>query len=277
MIVGSRTAPSRQGKLADIEPKPARTQTARIRIPKTSELVANHFRGQIVRGELQEGDFLPPEGQLMSSLGVSRPTLREAFRILEAESLISVVRGSRTGARVHLPSVDLVSRYAGYVLQSQGTTVADLYEARLAIEPHVVRRLATKADPEIVQSLRKNVEALQETARDLDFDGFYAGVDAFHRLLVELTGNKTLVFMNQMLLHLISGHQRAYLERHARSREDKIKGLRIGVKSYTKLIDLIEAGDVDGALHHWRLHLQNANATWASDQEANRIVDALSS
>ena len=73
----------------------------RIRVPKTSEIVANHIRGQIVRGELREGDSLPPEGQLMTSFGISRPTLREAFRILEAESLISVVRGSRSGARVH--------------------------------------------------------------------------------------------------------------------------------------------------------------------------------
>ena len=107
--------------------------SARIRVPKTSELVADQIRAQIIRGELAEGDFLPPEGQLMESLGISRPTLREAFRILEAESLISVVRGSRTGAKVHKPSTELVSRYAGYVLQAQGTTIADLYQARLAI------------------------------------------------------------------------------------------------------------------------------------------------
>src|ERR1700741_5250437 len=105
----------------------------RIHVPKTSEIVADKIRAQIVRGELNESDTLPPEGQLMETLGISRPTLREAFRILEAEGVISVVRGSRPGAKVHKPSVDLVSRYAGYVLQSQGTTIADLYQARLAI------------------------------------------------------------------------------------------------------------------------------------------------
>src|SRR3546814_2210868 len=86
---------------------------SRIRVPKTSELVADQIRAQIVRRELTEGDSLPPEGALMTTLGISRPTLREAFRILEAENLISVVRGSRSGARVHQPSTELVSRYAG--------------------------------------------------------------------------------------------------------------------------------------------------------------------
>lgn len=109
----------------------------RIRVPKTSEMVTRSGPDR-ARGDWR-GQFASPEGQLMETLGISRPTLREAFRIFQAEGLISVVRGSRTGAKVHKPSVDLVSRYAGYVLKSQGTTIADLYQARLAIEPSVVR------------------------------------------------------------------------------------------------------------------------------------------
>ncbi|EIV96383.1 transcriptional regulator, partial [Frankia sp. QA3] len=59
-----------------------------VRVPKTAELVAAHLRRQIVRGELHEGDALPPEAVLMEQFGVSRPTLREAFRVLESEALI---------------------------------------------------------------------------------------------------------------------------------------------------------------------------------------------
>jgi DNA-binding FadR family transcriptional regulator len=88
-----------------------------IRVLKTAEVVADHIRQRIIRGELKEGDTLPPEGQLMVSLSISRPTLREAFRILEAKQLISVTRGSRTGARIHQPKVEIVSRYAGFGLQ----------------------------------------------------------------------------------------------------------------------------------------------------------------
>ena len=65
-----------------------------LRAPKTGELIATYLRRQIVRGELRPGETLPAESQLMEQFSVSRPTLREAFHILEAETLISVRRGS---------------------------------------------------------------------------------------------------------------------------------------------------------------------------------------
>src|SRR5262245_6996791 len=76
-----------------------------IRAPKTAELIAAQIRGQIVRRELEPGMTLPTETELMGQLGVSRPTLREAYRILEAESLISVRRGVGGGAVVLAPDV----------------------------------------------------------------------------------------------------------------------------------------------------------------------------
>jgi len=63
-----------------------------LRVPKTAELVADSIRGQIVRGELNEGDTLPAEADLTLQFGISRPTLREALRILESEALITVSR-----------------------------------------------------------------------------------------------------------------------------------------------------------------------------------------
>jgi DNA-binding FadR family transcriptional regulator len=248
---------------------------SRIRVPKTSEIVADHFRGQIVRGELKEGDSLPPEGQLMTSLGISRPTLREAFRILEAESLISVVRGSRTGARVHAPSVELVSRYAGYVLQSLSATVADLYQARLAIEPQVVRWLATKSDRHQIMRLRSEIERLRVLLAANRPDDFLEAVNEFHATLVEVTGTKTLTFMNQMLINLLSKHQADYKKRHPLEHDVQRKRLQAGLKSYEKLVDLIESEQVEEAVKHWRLHLTNANATWAVDEEGARVVDSL--
>jgi DNA-binding FadR family transcriptional regulator len=247
----------------------------RIRVPKTSEIVADHFRAQIVKGELNEGDFLPPEGQLMTTLGISRPTLREAFRILEAESLISVIRGSRTGARVHQPSTELVSRYAGYVLQSMGATIGDLYQTRLAIEPQVVRWLATKPDRRSIGRLRAEIERLRVLLVADRPDDFLEAINEFHATLVDVTGTRTLTFINQLLLNLVARHQVDYKKRHPLEHELQRKRLAAGLKSYEKLVDLIEGEHVEEAVKHWRLHLTNANATWAEDGESARVVDAL--
>lgn len=249
----------------------------RIHVPKTSEIVADKIRAQIVRGELSEGDSLPPEGQLMDNLGISRPTLREAFRILEAEGLISIVRGSRTGAKVHKPSVDLVSRYAGYVLESQQTTISDLYQARLAIEPSVVRWLATDKGGGAMPKLRNLLARMEQLLDEERHEEFIDRVEVFHQALVAATGLKTITFLSRMLINLAGKHQREYQKRHPRTHEARQKSHRAGLRSYQKVTDLIEAGAVEDAVAHWRLHLTNANATWTGDDEGSRIVDSIGS
>jgi DNA-binding FadR family transcriptional regulator len=247
---------------------------ARIRVPKTSELVAGQVRVQIVRGDLAEGEFLPPEGQLMETFGVSRPTLREAFRILESEGLISVVRGSRTGAKVHKPSVELVSRYAGYLLQSQGTTIADLYQTRLAIEPTVVRWLAADCGAGGTGKLRQLIAEMGTIIEAGRFDELVGHIELFHQTLVAAAGYKTLTFLNRILLALAADHQRDYQTRHPQAEQRKNYALA-GLKSYNKVVELIEAGAVEEAVAHWRLHLRNANATWTAAGEGERIVNSL--
>ncbi len=77
------TGPGRLAAAANVRPL-----GHRFRVPKTAELVAAELRRKIVRGELAEGDALPSEAALMAEFAVSRPTLREAFRVLESESLM---------------------------------------------------------------------------------------------------------------------------------------------------------------------------------------------
>ncbi len=244
-----------------------------IRVLKSAEVVADLIRKRIVLGDLSEGDALPPEAQMLATLGISRPTLREAFRILEAERLITVVRGSRTGARVHSPHVDNVARTAGVVLQTGNTTVADIYEARLAIEPYVVRQLALKQPAGATARLREEADRLTALVEQQRYIDFMVGLAEFHRLLVEVGGNKTLLLMTTMLQGLVTKWQlRSFGLRPLPVDEQRRRGLS-GIRSFYKLIELIEAGDADRAEAHWRLHVTNANKAWVSEQDRNITLD----
>jgi len=65
------------------------------RLREKPQKIADELRSLIVSGELSEGDSLGHEPDLVERFGVSRPSLREALRILEAEGLVTVVRGVR--------------------------------------------------------------------------------------------------------------------------------------------------------------------------------------
>ncbi len=246
-----------------------------VRVPKTAELVADQIRRRIVTGELKDGDFLPPESKLVTSLGISRPTLREAFRILEAENFIRVVRGSRTGASVHTPRVEAASRYAGFVLQSQGARIADIYEARLAFEPYVAARLSEERPAGAVDRLREEILHLESFIEQEDFVNFMIGVAGFHRLLIELSGNPTLLFLSDMLQDIVARYQVRFLSRHQISIDEQRRMGLAGLRSFKLLADLVETGNVTGAEAHWRLHIINANKVWLSPSDGAELVNAF--
>ena len=238
----------------------------RVRVPKTAELVAARIRRQIIRGEVKEGDALLPEAELMDEFGVSRPTLREAFRILESESLISVTRGSRGGARVHPPDIRVAARYAGLFLQYAGATLEDVQGARLVVEPPAVRRLAERKDTKAVRKLRDLIA--QESEALEDAHEFAELSTRFHEFVVELAGNMTLAMVVGMLHDIVEMHAESSM-----AAELDIAATKRAVRSHEKLVDLIEAGDVDGAEAHWHKHLRIASQAILDKAGAKAVVD----
>src|ERR1700744_2696952 len=99
---------------------------SQLRVPKAAELLAARIRGQIIRRELKEGDALPAESELMERFGVSRPTLREAIRVLEMESLLRMRRGSRGGALVTAPDPPVAARAVVGLLPLRGGGFPDV-------------------------------------------------------------------------------------------------------------------------------------------------------
>ncbi|HEV7865620.1 MAG TPA: GntR family transcriptional regulator, partial [Acidimicrobiia bacterium] len=179
---------------------PPYPREAEVRVPKAAELVAAKIRRQIVSGDLPEGTALPPEAELVARYGVSRPTLREAFRILESELLIVVRRGVKGGALVQTPSIDVAARSAQALLQYRGATLADVHQARIMLEPPAAALLAEQRDPAALEALISAHEQAQAAATDEEIRRLGGG---FHRVVVEQAGNRTLTLLSAMVQQII--------------------------------------------------------------------------
>jgi GntR family transcriptional regulator, transcriptional repressor for pyruvate dehydrogenase complex len=247
-----------------------------IRAPKTAELIAAKIRGQIVRGELLPGMTLPTEGELMAELGVSRPTLREAYRILETESLISVRRGVGGGALVLAPDVTVGARYVGLLLQLDGATIADVYEARMALEPVCAGMMAARQDPADLARLGDCCEQVAELIaaspdRIPEPHRWSRTTYKFHELVLQGSGNKTLALQGALLAEVVATHYAATVPQKFDGSPQRFRRVLL---SFRKLTAYVADGDVEGAHKHWLKHMQTAAVTLLGDDLKNkRIID----
>lgn len=227
-----------------------------VRVPKTAEVVAQNLRRQIVRGQLRAGESLPAETALTEVYGVSRPTLREAFRILETEQLITIRRGARGGATVHAPTSATVARHAAVVLEHDGTTLADVCEARVLVEGPCAGLAAKRRTDADVERLRRLIAACELVGHD----HLRMAVESseFHLALVEIADNATMLLMHRMLRRIIDMAKVRRLD-HDDELAARSKAMSFGTSAHAHIVDLIESGDATEAEAFWIRHLTASN------------------
>jgi DNA-binding FadR family transcriptional regulator len=245
-----------------------------VRVPKAAELVASRIRRAIVEGKIGAGDNLPSEAKLVEMFEVSRPTIREAIRILEFENLITVSRGARGGARVNAPGVGFVSRAMGVSLQLRRVTLGDIYAARSMIEPLAARLAAERRPKEASAALRAQVAVEGEALKDNVIIAHHAA--EFHRILLEYCGNQTFALVGIALHELASKHQMLAHQSHpVENPEITLKRSRAGMRSQERMIEFIETGRGTEAESHWRAHMTRAGEYFLEGLAETSVVDIL--
>lgn len=194
------------------------------------------IRGMILSGELSEGERLI-EQQLTDLLGISRPPLREAMRILEAEGFI--VTEARRGSRV----VSLTEQDVFEVLTLRAAL------ERLAVEIGIPVR-----DGSRLQTLRDAQARMEAAAAAADRSGLVEAGYAFHAALVALAGHTRLneayesVHMQVMLC----------MARNLISR-DIDEDLDNSARKHRILVEAVERGDPRAVLAELEKHGQRAS------------------
>src|SRR3954462_13654531 len=160
---------------------------APITVARASSAITDQIRAAIVGGRLQEGARLAPERALAEQFGVSRVTVRDALRGLEAMGLLEVRVGARGGAFVTVPSGSLVGQTMSDMMLMSAVTPEDIVEARLMVELGTVSLACARATDDDLKRLRALCErgeaelAAKTYTRELSWE--------FHSLLAEAAHN----------------------------------------------------------------------------------------
>lgn len=222
--------------------------------PKEAMRVADEIRRQIYKGYICTGDKFLPEKDLAQVFHVSRPTLREAFRILEAESLITIMRG-RGGVRVRPPSTEALARQVGGYLQRQGANLEDILDARLMIEPIAAGLLAANADIDTIRSLEENVQECEKMSSCVET--WERLIHEFPKILIEKCGNKTIGLIGRINQTIILSQYALIGARVIiRSLPDPTEEQGRFLQERRNLIAAVENRDSAKATEVWREHLR---------------------
>jgi GntR family transcriptional regulator, transcriptional repressor for pyruvate dehydrogenase complex len=235
--------------------------------------IADELRALIVSGELADGESLGREPDLVERFGVSRPSLREALRILEAEGLITVERGVRGGVVAHEPDKRMTARTAALVLQSRNVSLADVFEARSLLEPVAARKIAglpARGRKAIIAELNALIDAQEEAIGDPE--AFAVVNTEFHERLVALSGNQTLSILIEMLNEIVTRAVTAVSQ--GGGVMGSLATRQRALRSQRRLLRLIEEGVPAAAEEHWRVHMAVV-AKVMLGQEAATVVDLM--
>jgi len=246
-------------------------RTERGPVREKPQLIADELRSLIVGGYLSEGDSLGHEPDLVERFGVSRPSLREALRILEAEGLITVVRGALGGVVVHEPNERMTARTAALVLQARNVPLADVYDARSLLEPTAAASVARSSRRKSASKELLRLVEEQEASVD-DPIAFGVANARFHERLVALAGNQTLTIVAEMLNEIVARAVTAVSQ--SRPSAQSIETRRRGIRSQRRLVELIAEGDTTGAEEHWRAHMAVVGKVLLG-QQATTVIDLL--
>ena len=168
-----------QRPLLDVEP---------IRATRTFEAAIEHLTEAIERSGLRAGDRLPGEYELAGRLGISRPTLRQAIRVLELSGVVDVRRGKNGGIFLATELIPTVAVSSAVALEESAATEA--LRARRVLEAAVTKEAALRADDDDYAQLGRAIELLRG---HLGERPLVMRADAlFHRALVRACHNRQL-------------------------------------------------------------------------------------
>ncbi|MEO8450330.1 MAG: FCD domain-containing protein [Gemmatimonadota bacterium] len=235
-----------------------------VRTRRTFEEAVAQIADAIRAGDLKKGDRLPSERELVAQMAISRPTLREAIKVLVESGVVRVKPGPGGGmfVRSDLVPVDLVVERR----ELRVNEVAGVLEARRLFEPRVAQLAALYATDVDFEAMERTIslqrEVIGDRQRSLQLDL------RFHLLMARATKNLTIVsLMRSLLKQLEIARDMAF-----RPRDESELAIAIHERTL-KAIKLGDEDDIDGAMDE---HMRFLERIWEEESGRRRLRTAPS-
>jgi DNA-binding FadR family transcriptional regulator len=237
-----------------------------VQTRRTFEEAVEQIAEKVKLGELQAGDRLPSERALADQMRISRPTLREAIKVLQDSGLVEVRRGAGGGMFVAtelVPPELLASRRDMRIGE-----VAQVLEARRVLEPRVAALAARRGGVDDFRAMERTIADQRElvAAGDLMREGredrFLALDVRFHLAIARASGNAMLVGLVRQL------YRELEIARDMAMHHATVPEWVIDVHERT--LAAIRSGDLDAVERGMDEHLSELERTW--EQETGRSL-----
>src|SRR4051812_33002629 len=159
-----------------------------VKVGALAAQIAHRIEADVIHRGWPVGESLGSEQDLREQFGVSRAVLREAVRLVEHHQVARMRRGPGGGLLVCAPDAGPATRSMVIYLEYVGTSITDLLEARLRLEPIAAGLAADRITEEGIETLRAALD--DEPAHGGEFGP--EKYDPLHPLLGRLSGNPVL-------------------------------------------------------------------------------------
>lgn len=214
------------------------------------ETVVGFIENQLAAGELKVGDRLPGERELVERFNVSRPSVREAMRVLENSGVIASRPGDPRGAQIVAPTAQPLQQFISRLAHTSQTSLADLLIYRMTLESAANSLAASRRSDADLLQLEKAI-ARMRAARSAGREAFGQADLDFHDIVVRASGHRLLQLSAEAVRQPI---QELITSSIGQSEDDSALMLRT-IGHHTEVFNAIQAGDAHLAEHLARTSL----------------------
>ncbi len=229
-------------------------QTEQIVRRKLSDEVFARLRAMITSDELQPGDEMPSERELMERFGVGRPAIREAMQALAGMGLVAISHGER--AKVLELTAQSIFRQmdmtAKMMLAKSSGSLEHLKSARIFFERGMAREAAVKANASDIDDLRAILERQRVSLGDAD--DFISADMEFHARIARISGNPIYLAVSEAMLAWLKEYHTEMLIWTGKE--------KFTLTEHEEIIQCIESGDPDAAEQAVLKHLERSRALY---------------